>query len=592
VLQTMWCNAQIKEPQDSFFLLKKKGLLQRLGRSIYVEDVPDNPVKAIDPFLPFKGMTIRTIQIAPTGFNKIINDSIEVKKNFAAKLADAFHKNTLQTVIRKNLFFKEGDKLLPLLFSDNERFLRDLPYLKDALIVVKIPEGYENTVDILIVTREVFSIGGNAGATLTRAQVTGREENFAGTGNKFEGTVFYDKERKNHFGIGASITKRNIKKSFINWALGFNTFNPAFNSGRREETSFYTAFDKPLVSRYTLWTGAASVAFNVASNQYLNDSLFNTDFKYKAVASDFWAGYNIGAKNKKEADGGNRLRHFVAMRTFYNNFYSVPDKFSSSYNYSYADINGLLTSYSLYRQNFYRTNFIYGFGRNEDVPEGINATITGGYTNKEGIKRAYYGLELDATDFSDKGFFTGYTLRLGSFWNNKKFQDADIVLGLNRFTKLFKLRNKWSNRNFLSFNFTKQFNNVLSPPLFLESIFGLPYFRNSIDIADTRLTLKMESVFFNMRKFFGFRFAPFVFTDMIFLKPRGLQIDRTNGYTALGGGLRTRNENLTFGTVELRSYFFPRVNDGMKKWRVEVGTNLKFRYNSSFIRRPDFISAN
>ena len=107
-----------------------------------------------------------------------------------------------------------------------------------------------------------------------------------------------------------------------------------------------------------------------------------------------------------------------------------------------------------------------------------------------------------------------------------------------------------------------------------------------------RTTAKAEAVFFNMRKFFGFRFAPFIFTDMIFLKPSGRQIDKTNGYTAVGGGIRTRNENLTFGTVELRGYFFPRVNDGMKNWRVEVGTNLKFRYNSSFIRRPDFISAN
>ena len=40
------------------------------------------------------------------------------------------------------------------------------------------------------------------------------------------------------------------------------------------------------------------------------------------------------------------------------------------YNYSYADINGVLFSYNLYKQNYYRTNYLYAFGRNEDVPTG------------------------------------------------------------------------------------------------------------------------------------------------------------------------------------------------------------------------------
>ncbi len=591
------CNAatyaQEKAKEDSFFLLRKKGLLRKLGKSIYRETVPENPIKVVDPFLAFKGMVIRSITIAPTGFNKAKTDTAKGFKKIAADVADAFHKNTLPAVIRKNLFFKEGDRLLPLLLSDNEKFLRDLPYIGDALIVVQPIPGYLNSVDIVIVTRDVFSIGGSIDvSSVKRAKIILREENAAGTGNKVELTGLYDKERDPNYGFGAAVIKRNIRKSFINWGAGFNTFNPAFNSGRKEETSFYTSFDKPLVSRYTQWTGAASVAFYRTDNAYINDSLYRQDFRYQFLNADFWGGYNIGATSRKEDDGGNRLRHFVAIRSFYNIFYKVPDKFSNVYNYSYADINGFLASYSLYRQNFYRTNFIYGFGRNEDIPEGVNATLVSGYTNKENLKRGYYGLEFDATHYSEKGFFTGYSLRAGSFINKKKFEDADILIAINRFTKLYTLGKNWRNRNFMSVNFTKQFNTVLSAPLFLESTYGLPYFSNSTGAANVRTTIKVETVFYNLKKVLGFRFAPFLFTDVTFLKPINEPVDKTNGYTAIGGGIRTRNENLTFGTVELRGYFFPRVNDGMKNWKIEIGTNLKFRYNSSFIRRPEFISPN
>jgi hypothetical protein len=60
----------------------------------------------------------------------------------------------------------------------------------------------------------------------------------------------------------------------------------------------------------------------------------------------------------------------------------------------------------------------------------------------------------------------------------------------------------------------------------------------------------------------------------------------------LGGGFRTRNENLVFGTIEVKGYLFPRVNEGTKNWRLEFSTNIRFKYNSSFIRRPDFVSPN
>ena len=153
--------AQVKAVEDSFFLLKKKGWLKKLGESIYVFDITDYaPVKAVNPFEKFKGKIINSISVEPTGFYTIVRDTFNGRKNnFGEEIQDFFHIKTSRKVIAKNLFFKVGDKVLPLLFSDNERFLREQTYLQDALINVQQDSIDENAVHVFILTRDVFSIG-------------------------------------------------------------------------------------------------------------------------------------------------------------------------------------------------------------------------------------------------------------------------------------------------------------------------------------------------------------------------------------------------------------------------------------------------
>ncbi|MEO6538911.1 MAG: hypothetical protein ABIT07_09020 [Ferruginibacter sp.] len=583
-----------QQPADStkFFLANKKGLLGKLGRSISHDQQIVEPGKIVNRFIIFKGKTIRKIIFSTVGFNQNLNDTTEIKNTFSVHVAKAMHKNSTKNLIRRNLFFKEGDKVLPFLFSDNEHFLRDQPFLRDAKIIVFGVADNKDSVDVVVLTRDVFSLGGSGSiSSLSKAKIEAKEENLYGRGNRLAVGLLYDKNRNPAVGLGAEYIYRNINGSFVNWTTGITSFNNELISGRHEETKYFTSLEKPFVSRYSKWTANIAVSYNTTDNAY-SDSLYHSDYKYSFLNVDVWGGYNIG-RNRKEKDSEKRLRHFIALRSLYNHFYTLPVKYINAYNYNYADINGVLFSYSLYKQNFYQSNFIYGFGRNEDVPEGVNATVTGGYTNKQNIKRGYYGFDFDATHYSERGLFTSYTLKLGTFVNKKIFEDANMLINIGHFTRLKKLGLSWRNRNFFSASITRQVKTKLNQPLFLESDFGLPYFRNGLITASTRSTFKFESVFYNLDKIAGFRLAPFIFTDVSFLKPLDGPLNKTNGYTSLGGGLRTRNENLVFGTIELRGYYFPRVSvDGMKNWKVEVSTNIRFKYNSSFIRRPDFSITN
>ena len=584
---------EVSSRSDSFFLARKKGILGRIGRSISRNGEFIEPVKTVNAYKKYQGRIIRSITIKSVGFNYNLNDTTPLKSNFIVKIANGLHRNSSEGVVRKNLFFKEGQKFFPLVAADNERFLREQTFLRDAVIAVS-PSIYSgDSVDVIVLTRDVFSIGGRLGiSSLDRAKIEIREENIAGTGNRIAVFGLYDKNRLPNQGVGAELVLRNIRGSFINWKNGFRTFSPAFNSGRLEELNYYSQVEKPMASRYTAITGAAEIAYHATINGYRSDSLYKNDFRYRFVNTDVWAGFNFGYNSGRKKDSETRLRHFVAMRGFYNNFLKVPAKYLTEYNFRYADINGVLMSYSLYRQNFYRANFIYGFGRGEDVPEGLNATVVTGYTNKQGIKRAYYGVEMDASKFTRKIGLYSYTLRAGGYVYQKNLQDVDILLGVNHFTKLFKLNNYWYNRSFMGISYTRQLKTFLNEPLFLQSEFGLPYLRNSFVEGERRTTLSYETVFFNMKKIFGFRLAPFAFSSLSLMQPLNEGLKKTIGYPAFGGGIRTRNENLLLGTVELKGYLFPRVPDGLTNWRVELSTKLLFKYNSSFIRRPDFVRPN
>jgi len=49
---------------------------------------------------------------------------------------------------------------------------------------------------------------------------------------------------------------------------------------------------------------------------------------------------------------------------------------------------------------------------------------------------------------------------------------------------------------------------------------------------------------------------------------------------------------LIFGTMEMRAAYFPRTTFNSNKWRITFNTELSYRYNSQYIKKPNFINVN
>ena len=374
--------------------------------------------------------------------------------------------------------------------------------------------------------------------------------------------------------------------------FGFQNYASTFNTGDKQEQTFFTRFAKPLVNPYMKWTYAMEGAFHKNLNLYNDDSIFHMDNRYQYYNIDAWIGFNKSASKLNRYNNDDRLRTLFGIRFLHTAFHTKPQKYDTVYFYQYANLTGVLGSISIFRQDFYKTQYVYGFGRNEDVPEGIELSLTGGWTNKNNRIRPYTGLEFQLNYFSKKKNYYNYTVRIGGYQYQKKYEDVSILGNLEYFSRLKNLGRRWKQRTFITVGISTQIKKQLDEPLFLDSPFGLPEYQNNHLGGDNRLTFKAEKVMFNNWRVISFRFAPFIFGNASLLTPIGNPVFKTNFYNSLGAGIRSRNESLVFGTIELRGFFFPNKNFDGSYWRVEFNTNLKFKYNTQFIRRPQFIVVN
>ena len=251
----------------------------------------------------------------------------------------------------------------------------------------------------------------------------------------------------------------------------------------------------------------------------------------------------------------------------------------------------MLAEVTMFKQEFYKTNYIYGFGTTEDVPYGYNVAFTGGWYKQQDLARPYFGINANNYLATEKGKFMQFFGRGGFFINKGKLQDISILAGGSMFSRLHLFKNfKW--RQYFKYNFTRLFNRTTYDPLQINNSLGLRYFSADTLRGTQRFSLYTESFFFAKYKLFGFQLAPFIFIDGSMLKPEGKPFFTSDIYTGIGGGLRTRNVNLVFGTAEVRFVYFPRKAQDTNSFKISFSSEIRFRYNSNYIRPPDIIQLN
>lgn len=567
--------------------IKNAKVPKRLLKSI-TRKSPKNPTQAVkseEAFMPFEGKIIRHIEVRHIGFDRTVYDTTRNIKNTVSRIGNALHSNSKEWLIRDHLFIREDKALNPHKMADNERYLRDLDFILDAKFYVVPLRSSKDSVDVVVLTRDVFSIGGSfnpSGPTKTRFRLY--DVNLGGWGQRLQFNGLLQEGRQPPFGYEALYRKNSIGGSFINGTIGYTQLNTGSSYGREEEKAYYLRLERPLVSPYTTFAGGMEISRNWSENFFnIRDSLF---LHYRYVVNDFWIGYNIGAN----ANWRTRTRHFVAIRAFNQRFTNQPFQSVEKQNALYNNRTYVLGGLTIFKQNFYTASYIYGFGRTEDVPYGHRVSMYYGWMRQLGLERPYLGIEAEKSIVSRNNAFYTVGFRAGGF-RNKGLEDGVLLLYGSLMSRLIPY-GQLLIRQSITMDFARVSNQRTSLPLDINNEFGLRYFVADSLLGTKRFHVNSETLAFTPLSLAGFRMAPFVFGEMAMLGDQNKSIFYDKPYFGFGGGIRTRNENLVFGTIELRVVFFPRTVEDINSFVIKLSSNLRVKYSASFVKPPEFVTYN
>jgi hypothetical protein len=541
----------------------------------------------------YAGKRINSITIEQQNFLSSIDSKESNLKDIFSKIGNKLQSNSKKRAIRENIFFKEWDVFDPSIIAYNEKWLRDLSYIQDAKILAMITPYDTNQVDVIVVTKDLFSYGGELLINNKDAYAAKLNNiNFLGTGNSIQINQNFENQRSPKSGWGYDVGLSNFLGTFISINAGVNQFGNNISNNVLSARKNYISVQRPILHPNSKWLGGMEYLETENENVFPGkwDTIFNQQLNYNLKHKDIWIGYQLTKQSKRIKL--NEYKQFIQYRYLENDFRARPIDYLLQLDRNYQNLKANFLSFTLVRQSVYRTRYLYGLGRYEDLPIGQSLTWTTGYSQIEKDRSAYLGFKFEQYKLSKKENYNHVIANIATSYINKSLQDIRFLSSLEQFSKLKYLNNGLRYRQILNLSFTQTLKNKYNEALRINSIFGIPQLNREQIKGGTRLSANWETVLYNNRAIWGLKSAPFVFGNLTYIRAVGNPILKGDIYTAIGSGMRIRNENLIFGTIELKGFYFPRTNQQVSPWNFSLITNLRYKYNSNIVDKPNYVEIN
>ncbi|MDR1055143.1 MAG: hypothetical protein LBL90_04830 [Prevotellaceae bacterium] len=506
--------------------------------------------KSIDEtFSIYSGKRIRKIDIiclSPFGTN--INNPDSIKQKSISNTLNSLHKNTFKFIIHGNLLFKEGDLVNPFTFAENEAYLRDMRYVSDARIQI-MQTTDDDWVDIVIIVRDKFSLGFNIrNVSFSKYDVELYDRNFAGLGSELILRFMNNKHQNPPIGYGASFINPNFFHTFICTELSY------LKSFDRETLKI--AAERAIQPSLKYFGG---LSYSQQKLPYRID-LVNDTVTIRNETLSATAGRVINLSNSRDDS-----KLVVASRFLWQNDISGLSN-NSTYNYlNYPFERKYLwiTSLSLYQQRYYRRNMIYNFGNTEDIAYGYNASAQIGYEDHAYFNRIYGSVSLAGGNLFKIGYL--YTkASYGSYFRNGRSEQGVLRFYSSYFSSLINLRGKSYFRQFASIDYTEGIRrlNAANEFIYFSRLTNFNTSKYNLEANGIRrFMINTESNWFNPFTVLGFRAVLFVFTNFAWLGHKNEKLfHHDNFFSGYGIGIRTRNDQLVFKTIQIKLAWYPQLN--------------------------------
>jgi hypothetical protein len=580
-LKTLLFYSKLEEQSQKSFVMRE------IYKAVFAprRSISDNDTLTLQnaeaPFVDYQGKVIRNIRYKVLGaFGTSVADTSLVYSNRFFDWINKTYPPTRKKIIQNSLLFSAGDSLSASDLSNSERLLRQLRSLNDARIYVDEMAAGSDSVDIVVVVKDVYPFGASVNAIgIDRYELDIFSVNFLGLGHLLSNTVifaptaspwleynkfryyipniagkFIDVDITAENNVGGSLLRFNAKKDFL-----------------------------PAVAD---WGGHAKVERHeyFISRNYDFPPDFSVDSSERVPIGyhgmDYFLGYNMPVSNEMVLNNPDFFSVGAAVET--KNYFTRP-KTRPDTNIRYQQRTDMLFSVSFFRNNYYRTRFVNDFGKTEDIPYGMRLSLTAGYEFGEFFDRSYMGASASAGNFlAGSGYFF-FLAEAGSFIHNRQWEQGLFTLRLRYFSDLWQFKENYNYRLFSQISYTAGLNRYENEKMFLLN----QYKSRNYDLykfdGNQQMNLNVGITTFTPWYFYGFRFAVDVFVDATLIGSAEKSIFDNQLYSGIGIGFKVKNEDLAFGTFQFRFMFFPTIQDGQSHLGFMTGNHLLTNFD-------DFIS--
>jgi hypothetical protein len=511
------------------------------------KDSGNHDLQSYEYYKSFQEKTIGTISIRSLKvFGPNFDDTLKTTNIWIEKTANKLHSRSNLYVIRKNLWIKEGQEVDPNLMMDNERLLRSLPYLKDVRIILTPRPSNDDLVDVLILTQDVFSFGVTGGiGNIKNGEVGIYDKNILGVGHEVGINIVGHTDRSPHIGFESYYSVNNIMGNFINFSAGYaNTYL---------HQELFVSLQRDFLRPQSVYAGGLTALRSFRTDRVYLNSNVTTDEQLNYIYLDGWYGRRLKLGiNPNDS----RFQMTLSGRVRYTHFYDrpLPDINNNQY---FTNSKFYLGSLSFSHRSYVRDYLVYSYGITEDIPKGYLCELVFGFDHNEFNDRWYSHVFLSTGNlFKNKPFYLYTSLGVGSFFNQSNTEQGMADLKVDFISQLFNVWNVKA-RQFVKLNYTIGFNRFEIENLLLLNNNGIRGFGSRIGKGKQRLSLNVENVFFQKKSILNFQSALFSFFDIGIVGSAEQSIFKQSYYAGLGVGLRVRNENLVFKTIQLRLAWYP-----------------------------------
>jgi hypothetical protein len=534
------------------------------------------------PFLPYKNLIIRNITLQKLKvFGPTINDPNRQPTTSIGAFANKTHIMTYDWVIKNHLLFKKGQPIDPSTLADNERLLRELPFIEDAVIRVKNISLNGDSADLVVVVKDNLAKGFDVTSKdLKSVYVDVWDKNILGTGQEIDNDYYNNYRNVPQKGYDGYFKMQNIAGSYINSQIGYSAYG---NKG------YNIRLWRDFLTQKTKYAGAINFQ-NMDGYTLLEDS--NKNYVYRPLGGKVWSAWLGRAFPIRPLFMSNTSHeNLVLSGGIYAWDYLTRPFVAENFRYQYQNKTQYLINLSFSSQGYYRSSLIYNYGRTEDIPYGLLIKLTHGVEVDEFMTRLYYGVSIAKGNFVDNiGYFNG-SLAWGGFLGeqNVHLQQEVLKFNANFFSNLIVV-GQYKFRHFINVRFTDGFFRNQDEYISINDLSGIRGFQSDSIHGAQRFVASFESVCFTPYYLAGFRFAVFGFADLGWIGASNKLIFNYPLYSGFGIGFRFRNEHLVFKTFQIRLAYYPWLPQQAQGDFFSVSEDSKFNPGTFNVRSPEIVN--